>query len=395
MTGAQQPTSIRGRHFATGAVCDFSLSGGTITAIEPASPETASMGDNDLWIAPGLIDIQVNGYGGHDFLSGNVTAGDVLEVARRLPEVGVTAFCPTVTTNSFAAMAASVSAVNLACQTGDVAAQRILGIHLEGPFISPEDGPRGAHPAEFVRPPDWDEFANLQAAAGGRIRLVTVAPEVPGVLAFIRQATDTGVRVAIGHHAATPDQIDAAVEAGAVMSTHLGNGTHTQMHRHNNCLWSQLANDDLMASIIVDGRHVPPAVLKCFYRAKGPSRLILVSDVLAVAGMPPGRYQSMGMDIELTDDGFVRLAGTPYLAGSTLGLSDAINLMVSATGAAFQEAVTMASTNPARLLGVYPERGSLCVGARADMVRFRRTSAGFGLSGTLVGGAFRYGSGLT
>ena len=376
---------MRGRHFATGAVSDFVLEEGCIKAIVPVS-SVAETTDDDLWVAPGLIDIQVNGYKGYDFLDGNISADGVLEVARLLPEVGVTAFCPTVTTNSHAAMTASLKAIDRACRSDDIAAQRILGIHMEGPYISPEDGPRGAHPPDCVRPPDWGEFEELQAAAGGRICLVTLAPEVPGALEFIHRATKAGIRVSIGHHAATSDQIAAAASAGAVLCTHLGNGAHAQMHRHHNYLWQQLANDDLIASIIADGRHLPPSVVKCFYRVKGPSRLILVSDMLSVAGLPPGRYQSMGMDIELTEDGFVRLAGTSYLAGSTLGMSDAVNLMMLFSGAPFHEVVTMASYNPARLLGLAPERGALQVGSRVDLTLFRQGTTGFYLEGTVIGG---------
>lgn len=375
---------IRGRHFATGNLCDFSLRDGRIEDVQPVPSEVGS--DDGLWVAPGLIDLQVNGYGGHDFLSGDLTPGDVLAVAEALPRFGVTAFCPTVTTNSFRAMEAGLKAIDQACATYEIAADRILGVHLEGPYLSPEDGPRGAHPPEHVRKPDWDEFARLQASAGGRIRLVTLAPELPGALEFIQLATAVGVRVALGHHAASPEQIDAAVNAGAVLSTHLGNGMHAQLDRHHNSLWQQLANDQLMASIIVDGRHLPPAVVKVFCRAKEPSRLILVSDLLAVAGMPPGRYRSMGMEIELCSDGFVRLVSTPYLAGSTVGLEQAIRVIMHLGGVSFEQAVMMASLNPASLMGEAPSRGTLQVGARADLTVFRQVGAEYQLVETLIGG---------
>ena len=151
---------IRGRHFASGKLCDFSLRHGHIECVQPVSAEEVDH-DEGLWIAPGLIDLQVNGYGGHDFLSGDVTPDDVLAVAKALPRFGVTAFCPTVTTNSFRAMEAGLKAVNQACLSYEAASQRILGIHLEGPYLSPEDGPRGAHPPDHVRMPDWDEFTKL------------------------------------------------------------------------------------------------------------------------------------------------------------------------------------------------------------------------------------------
>jgi len=375
---------IRGRHFATGNLCEFALSDGRIEAVHPLSEDAAS--DGEIWVAPGLLDLQVNGYAGHDFLSGKATPDEVHAVALAVSRFGVTAFCPTVTTNSFHVMARSLEAINQACLSCEVAAQRILGVHLEGPYLSPEDGPRGAHPPDHVRPPDWDEFARFQAAAGGRICLVTMAPEIPGALDFIRRATAAGVRVALGHHAASPEQIDAAINAGAVLSTHLGNGTHSQMDRHHNCLWQQLADDRLMASIIADGHHLPPAMLKVFCRAKEPSRLILVSDLLSVAGLPPGLYRSMGMEIELCFDGFVRLVGTPYLGGSTAGLDQAVGMMMTSTGVSFHQAVMMASVNPARLMGEASQRGTLQVGARADLALFRQDTGGLQLVGTVIGG---------
>lgn len=376
---------IRGRHFATGRLCDFSLRDGRIESVQSVSSEEVDP-DEGLWIAPGLIDLQVNGYGGHDFLSGDVTPEDVLAVAKALLRFGVTAFCPTVTTNSFRAMETGLKAVNQACVSYEAANQRILGIHLEGPYLSPEDGPRGAHPPEHVRMPDWDEFTKLQEAAGGRIRLITMAPELPGSLEFIQRATAAGVRVALGHHAASPEQIDAAVNAGAVLSTHLGNGMHAQLDRHHNSLWQQLADDRLMASIIVDGRHLPAALVKVFCRAKEPSRLILVSDLLAVAGLAPGRYHSMDMEIELCANGFVRLVNTPYLAGSTVGLEQAIGVMMHLGGVSFKQAVIMASLNPASLLDETPLRGTLEVGARADLTVFRKVGTEYCLVKTLIGG---------
>ena len=238
--------------------------------------------------------------------------------------------------------------------------------HLNHCHHAPARAHCGAHPREHVRPPDWEEFEAFQNAAGGRIRLLTLAPEWPGALAFIRRLAGTGVVVAIGHTAAPPETIGRAVEAGARLSTHLGNGSHSMLQRHPNYIWEQLAADDLCASIIVDGHHLPPAVVKTFVRAKGVARTILISDAVALAGLSPGDYDWLGQRVTLGTDGRIGLTGTPYLAGSTLDLAAAIPKVISFAGVTLAEAVTMASTNPSRLLGT--ESSILEEGAPADLM---------------------------
>jgi N-acetylglucosamine-6-phosphate deacetylase len=381
---------VRGRHYLNNEIYDFHLADGIIKAISSPGSNQNVLGGEGYWAAPGLIDIQVNGYQGHDFCSGEATIDDVVAVAEKLAGAGVTAFCPTVTTNSFVAMESSLRVIALACKKSGLARERILAIHLEGPYISPVDGPRGAHPLEYVRNPDWDEFNKLQTAAGGGIGLVTLAPELPGALEFISKARKAGILVAIGHHAATREQINAAVAAGAILSTHLGNGAHNQLHRHHNYIWEQLANDALVASIIVDGHHLPPAVVKSFYRVKGPDRLILISDIAPVAGLPPGRYKFMGLDVEVVEDNPVRLVDTPFLAGSSLKLCDAIQNVMNLASASFSDAVRMVTENPARLLGVDSERGFLRIGARADLILFRPAPAKYDIVLTVASGQVCY-----
>ena len=230
---------------------------------------------------------------------------------------------------------------------------RIIGIHLEGPYISPEDGPRGAHPAAHVRAPDWDEFQALQEAAEGLIRLTTLAPEWPGACDFIRRAVDAGVVVAIGHTAASSEQIAAAANAGATLSTHLGNGAHGQMRRHPNYLWDQLAEDRLRASLIADGFHLPPAVLKTFVRAKGVDSCILVSDITGMGGMPPGRYRTPGLgEVEVLASGKLVVAGQrQYLAGAARHLRECVGVLIRDADVTAPQAVDMASVHPSRLLG--------------------------------------------
>jgi N-acetylglucosamine-6-phosphate deacetylase len=378
---------VRGRHYSLNEVCDIDCAGGQIHAIGAPSRGRPDLGDEGCWLVPGLIDLQVNGYAGIDFCTADLTPEGVERACFALAGAGVTGFLPTIITNSREAITAAIAAVDAACRAGGAAGERILGIHLEGPYITPLDGPRGTHPREHTRPPDWAEFCDWQAASGERIRLITLAPELPGAMDFIRRAHASGVIVALGHHTATGEQIDAAVAAGAIMSTHLGNGSHAMLPRHLNYVWEQLANDALQASIIVDGHHLPPSVVKSFYRVKGPERLCLVSDVVWLAGMAPGRYRFGGQEVDLGEDGSVRLAGTAYLAGSALKLVDAIGKMMAYAGAPLAEAVDMASANPARLLDD-TSRGRLEPGARADLllVRERREGRGLELVATIVGG---------
>jgi N-acetylglucosamine-6-phosphate deacetylase len=225
---------------------------------------------------------------------------------------------------------------------------------MEGPYISPEDGPRGAHARAHVRGADIDDFERRADACEGRLRLVTVAPESPGVLKVIEHAVAAGIGVAIGHTAASPPQIADAVSAGATMSTHLGNGCAPVLPRHPNFIWEQLADDRLTASFIVDGHHLPPATVKSMIRAKTPARAVLVTDAMAAAGMPPGRYTLSGQEVELSASGHVAMPGASNLAGSALSLDVAVGNTVRFTGLGLDEAVAMASTRAAACVGLAP-----------------------------------------
>jgi N-acetylglucosamine-6-phosphate deacetylase len=248
-------------------------------------------------------------------------------------------------------------------------AVRIPGIHLEGPFISPDDGPRGAHPRQHVRPPDWDEFQRLQEAAEGRIKLLTVSAEYDNSPELIRCVAASGVLVAIGHTKATSEQIKAAVDAGARMSTHLGNGAHPTIRRHPNYIWDQLAEDRLAASLIVDGHHLPPSVVKSMIRAKTPERIVLVSDVTSMGGMPPGRYKTGLGDLEVLPSGKLVPAGQPdILAGASLPIHACVANVMRFAGVDLAEAIDMASRRPAELIGI-GNRG-LEVGTPADLFLF-------------------------
>jgi N-acetylglucosamine-6-phosphate deacetylase len=294
---------------------------------------------------PGLFDLQVNGFGGIDFNAPDLTAGRVAEALARMRATGVTRCLPTLITSSFERFAACARVLSA------VRDEAVAGLHMEGPYISPEDGARGAHPREHTAPASLDDFARRQDAAGGRIVLVTIAPEVRGALPLIERLVRDGVRVAIGHTDASPAQIRDAVAAGASMSTHLGNGCAQVLPRHPNVIWEQLAAETLFASFIVDGHHVAPSAVKAMIRARGVSQSILVTDAITAAGCPPGRYTIGGVTCELGADGRVSLPGTPYLAGSGVTMNLAIANTVRFTGLSIDEVIPMASTTPAAYVG--------------------------------------------
>ena len=212
-----------------------------------------------------------------------------------------------------------------------------------------EDGPRGAHPADSIRDPDWGLFQQFQDAAGGLIRLVTLAPERPGAIGLIWQLCQDGIVVGIGHSDAKEADIDRAVEAGARISCHLGNGSHAMLPRHRNYIQKQLATDALMASLIVDGHHLPSYAVKNMIRCKGADQVILVTDAMAAAAAPPGKYRLGEVLVEVGPDGYVRLPGTPYLAGSALTMDRAIENVTRFAGLSLDEALRLANRQPRKL----------------------------------------------
>lgn len=350
----------------TGSPHALTIVDGKIAAIAPFA------GTADTYLGPGLIDLQVNGYGGLDLNDGALTADTVTALSRLLLSRGVTRYLPTIITASEADIVAALAAITEAVARDPLAAATIAGIHVEGPSFFPEDGPRGAHPREHVRAPDIAEFARWQAAAGGLIRMVTLSPHWPQSTGYIAQLSAQGIVVAIGHTDATAQQIHAAAAAGARMSTHLGNGAAAMLPRHPNFIWAQLANDSLWASFIADGHHLPGDTLKAMLRAKGLERSILVSDSAALGGMAPGVYsQRIGGEVEVSAEGRLSVAGTPYLAGAARTLSENVAIAIKLAGLSLAQSLRLATHNPAAMLG---KPQPLSVGARADLIRFRVAS---------------------
>jgi N-acetylglucosamine-6-phosphate deacetylase len=357
---------IRARHYATGQPVDVEYIDGT--AVRVSSAGTAPADFEAGWIAPALFDLQINGCLGISFNSTSLTAEQVRAVVDECRRHGLGGLLPTVITGSFEAIAHGLATLSQSCESDPVVGQAVPGFHLEGPYISPDDGPRGAHPKERVRDPDLDEFRRWQDAAGGRIRLATLAPERPGALRFIETLSRTGVVVAIGHTAATPVQIRDAVAAGARLSTHLGNGSHAVLPRHDNYVWEQLAMDGLWASLIPDGQHLPDALIKVILRVKTPARTIITCDASALAGLPPGRYREWDTDLEVLPTGKVVVSGTPFLAGSGLFTDACIPVVMRAGGVGLREAIDMAGARPRELLGL--PKWELAPGSRAPLMLF-------------------------
>ena len=297
---------------------------------------------------PGFFDLQLNGFSGVDFNDPAVTPEAVSEALDAVRKTGVTRCLPTLITSSFEDFAPCASAVLASAHPA------VAGFHMEGPYISPEDGFRGAHPLVSVRDASVDDFTRRQDAAQGRIRLVTLAPEVPGVLPLIEHLVDLGVKVAIGHSNASLEEIADAASAGATMSTHLGNGCAKVLPRHPNVLWSQLGEDRLVAGFIADGIHVPPGMLKTMIRAKTKERSILVTDAVVCAGCPPGEYRLGALDVTLSPEGRVWSATSGTLAGSALLMNDAVANAARFTDLTLREALALASTRPAAYLDEVP-----------------------------------------
>lgn len=297
-------------------------------------------------VFPALWDLQVNGGWGVSFSDPGLSAEQVVALAEQYVRLGVGKFCPTLITAPVPTLTRSLRVIADACRANAWVGDRIAGIHLEGPWLSPLDGFRGAHPADWMREASINDFEKLQNAADGHIAIVTLAPEVVGALELVAHLTAHGVVAAIGHSAADAPTIDAAIDAGARLSTHLGNGIATPLPRHPNAIWQQAADDRLCASFIADLEHVDAATLRVLTRAKGLERTILVSDLSPLAGLPAGRQG----DWEVSSDGSVRVAGTPYLAGAARPLLDGVRNLV-ALGWPIQDALRTATRNPARLLG--------------------------------------------
>jgi N-acetylglucosamine-6-phosphate deacetylase len=307
---------------------------------------------------PGLFDLQVNGFAGVDF-QGAPTVEEVRFACKRLKACGITRILATFISDSPEALTAKLTRFAAFRAEDAEIADICVGFHLEGPYLSGLDGYRGAHPARWMRDPNWDEFQRWQEAAAGAIRLVTLAPERTGAVPFMSAAVASGVRIALGHTNASDSQISAAIQSGATLCTHLGNGCPVEMHRHDNIIQRLLARDELTACFIPDGIHLPPRVLRSLYRAKPEGKAILVSDAMAAADAGPGFYKLGELEMEVAEDQIVRAPGTSQFAGSALRLDEGVQRASKWLGISLENARTLASSTPAQALGFRVPAASL------------------------------------
>ena len=323
------------------------------------------------YISPGVFDIQVNGYKGNDYSLEDFSEEHLRNIITNLAASGTTQHIPTIISSPQERILKNLETISKAINTSSDIKEAIPGIHIEGPFISSEEGPRGCHDPSFIREPDFEEFMQWQEAAEGRIVMVTIAPEREGSMDFIKKVARTGVKIAIGHTGATPEIIKEAIEAGVQFSTHLGNGSYLILPKVSNYIWEQLASDELFAGIICDGFHLPSSAVKVFARAKSLERLILTSDVALAGGLNPGIYKWGNMEVEVFKDGHLGLAGTGILAGAGHLLDWDIAHFIRFTGNNLANTIPLCTINPLKIIKMPHNCGRLEVGVPANLTLFR------------------------
>ena len=302
---------------------------------------------------PSLFDLQANGFAGVDFRDPEISCEALRGSFKTMREKHYThRILLTITTHTFERMQRQFARIESFATSDPLIGETIAGYHMEGPYMSPLPGYAGAHDASLMKAPDLEEFDRLQEAAGGKIKLLTLAPEWPGSIEFIAGLTERGVVTSIGHSNASEKEVDEAVKAGLTLCTHLGNGIPQEMHRHSNILQLLLARDDLVGCFIPDGIHVPPTGLKNFFRAKPSGKAVFITDCISAAGAPSGRYFSNGHELEVGEDRVARRVGARNFAGSTLALDQGVSNISSWLGLSMADAWHLCSTAPAKLVGV-------------------------------------------
>lgn len=384
LAGNNDTLTIEGLFYDDRQPVSVRVAGGKIVSLNHLPP-TENI--PDVYISPGLIDAQINGYLGIDFSSADLTVEGVHKAVKALWKEGVTTFFPTLISSPDSLLRRNFRILSEAMNAPDMG-MSIQGFHLEGPYISPEQGYRGAHSREYIRNPDWDEFEAYQVMAGHAIKLITVAPEVKGAIPFISKCVEAGVVVALGHHNGSAETIQQVTDAGASMSTHLGNGCANQIDRHYNPIWAQLADDRLTISIIADGYHLTEEEVRSFYKVKGTGHTILVSDIIDLAGLPQGQYQRGDQTFLLTPN-VVKYPAEGVLAGAASSLRLCVGNMMRFTGCNLRDAIRMASTNPARIFKL-DGLGEIKIGKRADLILFRIENGEMQIQKTMVAGKIVY-----
>jgi N-acetylglucosamine-6-phosphate deacetylase len=303
---------------------------------------------------PGLVDLQVNGYKGVHFSDVNLTQDDFVQACRGVLETGTTAFLPTMITSPAEVYRHNLPLMAAVLQRDEFRG-RLLGINVEGPFISEQDGARGAHDSRWIAQPDVQYLEQLLSWADGKVKLITIAAELEGAENLAQYAASRGIVVSLGHQMATEEDLCRLASAGAVSLTHLGNGVPAMVPRHENSIWAGLANDDLVAMIITDGHHLPASILKTIVRTKGTEHCVVVSDASSPAGLEAGEYTVLGQDVVLESTGRLLDPATGYFAGSWATMLECMNHLASLELVSSDELITMGFYNPLKLIGMSPD----------------------------------------
>jgi len=303
---------------------------------------------------PGFIDLQVNGYKGVDFSSPDLTEEKFIHACHELFKMGTAAFLPTMITSSEDVYKKNLSLIAEVVNREEFKG-KLLGIHLEGPFISTQSGAVGAHNPDWVSAASIDYLKQLQQWAGGNIRLITIAAEVAGNDELAAYASENGITVSLGHQMAKEEDINRLVKSGAKAVTHLGNALPSMIDRHQNPIWASLEKDKLTAMLITDGHHVPVSLIKVALKAKGLSKVTVVSDISPAAGLPAGEYKVWGNDVVLRDDGLLSVKKTGHLAGSSATMFEGMNYLASLNLLEEDELLKVGFYNPLELIGIEPD----------------------------------------
>jgi N-acetylglucosamine-6-phosphate deacetylase len=313
--------------------------------------EIAILKSAKKWVKThGLVDLQVNGFGGVDFNTPGITQNSLEHALEAMLASGVTTCLPTIITASETHLQSCLADLETARNFSALAKSMIAGYHLEGPFLSTIPGFSGCHPVQEIGAINPEMFSRLQDSAGGNIRLLTLAPEVDGALAFIDKLVLDGIIVALGHTAAGVDKIREAVKAGASLSTHLGNGTSSELLKNDNPIIAQLGEDQLNASFIADGYHLSPEILKVYLRAKCSKRVVLITDATAGASAVPGSYRLGALELLLGSDPVIYDQQTSRPVGSAVTLDQCVRNVMRWYGISLEEAINWAAVNPQKIL---------------------------------------------
>lgn len=357
-----------GWHYASRSAVRVRWDGGRVVDVEPA--DSAPEG---VWLAPSLVDLQVNGFRGVDFQRDDLTVSELLLATRSLRSQGCGRSLATLITDDWGVLMRRLAHLrSLRAESAELQ-KAIAGWHIEGPFLSGAPGFVGTHNAGLVRDPEPGDISELRRVAGADLVMLTLAPERRGGLEAIRLAVSFGIKVSLGHTNAPAELLREAVAAGAFGFTHLGNGCPADLNRQDNILWRVLDNPDLKVSLIPDGIHVSPVLFRLIHRALKPDQIFYITDAMSAAGAPPGTYRLGKIKVEVGADQVVRRPGSPYLSGSALRPADGVFRAAQMLGCPWQEAWVRMSETPARLMGL--ECG-IAPGLRADFSVLKLSSAG-------------------